>query len=294
MKPFSVKFHIKSLFIAISMAMVVCCTVKVPSEIIQPQKMENILYDYHLMQSMATELGSSERIKRKMYEQYVFDKHHVTEAEFDSSLVWYMRHTYELENIYKNLNKRYSTQKDELANHIPPYERVKSISPEGDIVNVWDDFNLMRLTISPIGNKLTFELSPDSNYHKRDSIVWNMNVHFLGDTARARAVMSLTMMFDADTIGHSQVIDHSGAYSLSLACDSNYVLKCILGHVYYYLREADDYDNFPPQDSIYEFQVLQVKDLLLSDIELMRYHRKEVQKPDTTIVINTPDAETKE
>ena len=83
-------FLFKSKFI-ISLAILTCyllaaCTVGVPSNVIQPQKMENLLYDYHLMQSMANELTSSEQYKRKLYEQYVFDKHQVSEAQFDSSL----------------------------------------------------------------------------------------------------------------------------------------------------------------------------------------------------------------
>lgn len=272
--------------IVISLAILIfslltACTVGVPSNVIQPKKMENLLYDYHLMQSMANELTSSEQYKRKLYEQYVFDKYHVSEAEFDSSLVWYMRHTRELEVIYKNLTKRLTNQREALANHIPPYERVKTISPVGDTVNVWDDFRLMRLTTSPIANKLTFELKSDSNYHMRDSLVWKMSVYYLGDTTKAQAVMALTMLMDKDTIGKSINITHSGTYNLSLACDSNYKLKNIYGHVYYYLNHQGQSIN----DSHYpDDKVLPVEDLLLSDIELMRYHRKEVVKTDTTTV----------
>lgn len=280
-------FFFKSQFI-ISLAILTCyllaaCTVGVPSNVIQPQKMENLLYDYHLMQSMANELTSSEQYKRKQYEQYVFDKHRVSEAQFDSSLVWYMRHTRELEIIYKNLTKRYTDQKEALANHIPPYEREKTISPVGDTVNVWNDFRLMRLTTSPIANKLTFEMKADSNFHKRDSIVWKMNFRFLGDTARAHAVMGLTMICNQDTIGQSINITHSGTHSLSLVCDSDYTLKNIYGHVYYYLRHQDlsmDDINYPDD------KVLPVGDLLLSDIEFMRYHRKEIVSTDTATIAN--------
>ena len=49
------------------------CMVEVPSHIIQPDDMEDLLYDYHLMQAMAGELNSSQNHKRKLYEQYVFD-----------------------------------------------------------------------------------------------------------------------------------------------------------------------------------------------------------------------------
>ena len=47
------------------------CMVEVPSHIIQPDDMEDLLYDYHLMQAMAGELNSSQNHKRKLYEQYL-------------------------------------------------------------------------------------------------------------------------------------------------------------------------------------------------------------------------------
>lgn len=269
-------------------AWISACTVEVPSHVIQPKEMENLLYDYHLMQAMAGDLKSSEGYKRKQYEQYVFDKYNVTEAEFDTSLTWYMRHTKELEAIYKNLNTRYATKKEELAAHIPPYERIERMSEAGDTVDVWDDFRLMRLTTSPISNKMVFKLSPDSNYHQRDSFVWKLNAHFLGDTAVSRAIMGLTIMYDKDTIGQSTLIDHSGEYALSLACDSSFQLKEIYGHVYYYENKEESTEHQTAHtDSLPEFRVLPVADLLLSDIAVMRYHRTDtLSVADTTSVAN--------
>ena len=261
------------------------CTVEIPSHVIQPQEMENLLYDYHLMQAMAGDLKSSEGYKRKQYEQYVFDKHHVTEAEFDTSLTWYMRHTKELEAIYKNLNDRFSTTKEKLAAHIPPYERINRTSPSGDSVNVWDDFKLSRLTVSPLTNKLTFLLTPDSNYHTRDAFEWKLNARFMGDTAATRAVMGMTLLYDKDTIGTSCIINQSGTYSLSLSNDSNYQLKEIHGQVYYYTRKRENTDNaFAQSDSSPEFRVLPEADLILSDIEIMRYHRPEIDTTDMVSV----------
>lgn len=258
------------------------CTVQVPSHIIQPDEMENLLYDYHLMQSVAGEVKSSEGFKKKQYEQYVFDKHNVTEAEFDTSLTWYMRHTGRLEAIYKNLNRRFTAKKDELAAHIPPYERIEQPSKAGDTVDVWNDFRLTRLTTSPIANKMTFILKSDSNYHPRDSFAWSLNALFLGDTASSRAVMAMALMFDKDTVGVSQQIDHSGDYTLSLSTDSSFQLKEIHGHVYYYSRLTDKEEHRASADSLPEFRALPVADLLLSEIAVMRYHRADSLTADST------------
>lgn len=242
------------------------CVVEVPSHIIQPEEMENLLYDYHLMQAMAGDLNSSQNHKRKLYEQYVFDKHHVTEADFDTSLTWYMRHTKELEEIYKNLNKRFTNRKEQLANYLPSSKRIQEMSLAGDTVNVWPDFRLFRLAASDFSNKLLFSLKPDSNYFPRDSFVWSLNSLYLGDTCASRAVMAMTALFDKDTIGVSHEISHSGIHNLHLSCNPEHQLKEIVGYVYYFPLEHDSV-------SVSDTPTLLTRDLLLSDISLMRYHR---------------------
>ena len=76
------------------------CGKQIPGDILQPEQMEDVLYDYHLSVSMTNNLTIDEFYKKKAFQDYVFKKHHITEAEFDSSMVWYTRHTAELAEIY--------------------------------------------------------------------------------------------------------------------------------------------------------------------------------------------------
>lgn len=241
-----------------SLAMLAACTVKVPSHIIQQQEMEDLLYDYHMMQAMAGDLGGGNNLTRKQYEQYVFDKHGITEAEFDTSLAWYMRNTRRLEEVYRKLGARLTAQKEALAATMLPNQRAEQVSKAGDSVNVWPDYRLLRMTDSPIHNRLTFSLSADSNYHVRDSFVWQMDALFLTDTLPAsRAAISLTLFLDKDTIGRTALIDSTGSYMLTLHCDSDFVLKDIVGNIYYHPTTLDQ----------------PCSDLLLSRISLIRIHR---------------------
>lgn len=88
------------------------CGKQVPENIIQPDRMENILYDYHLSISMGNNLSYSDNYQKEAYKNYVFEKHHITEAEFDSSMVWYTRHTEELASLYKKLGERFRSEKN--------------------------------------------------------------------------------------------------------------------------------------------------------------------------------------
>ena len=83
--------HSAPIFVLMLM-MAVGCKPQVPSEYIQPDELEDMLYEYHVAEAMAR--NSSENVDYKQTEYFlaVLEKHHVTEADFDSSLVYYYSH----------------------------------------------------------------------------------------------------------------------------------------------------------------------------------------------------------
>ena len=71
-------------FLILLMMVVAACKPTVPSDIIQPDDMEDILYEYHIAQAMARieEGGSATSdYDRTKFFLAVLEKHHVTEAE---------------------------------------------------------------------------------------------------------------------------------------------------------------------------------------------------------------------
>ena len=66
------------------------CKPGVPGDVIQPDEMEDILYDYYLSREMAQKPSSegNSSYLRTLYYKAVLKKHGVTEAQFDSSLVY--------------------------------------------------------------------------------------------------------------------------------------------------------------------------------------------------------------
>ena len=81
---------------------------------IQPDAMESLLYDYHLASTMSSSVSYTENYKKDAYFKYVFQKHHVTEEEFDSSMVWYTRNSDQLATIYQNLQKRFENEEKHM------------------------------------------------------------------------------------------------------------------------------------------------------------------------------------
>ena len=78
-----------------------------PEGILSKGEMEDVLYDYHLAQAMADWVPGHEGESNQPYIDAVFRKHGITQAEFDSSLVWYNAHASDLKDIYESLKDRY-------------------------------------------------------------------------------------------------------------------------------------------------------------------------------------------
>lgn len=278
-----IQIHPAKLIYTITFLIVVMfasCTVKIPSDVIQPDEMKELLYDYHLMQALSGELSTTERYKAKLYEQYVFEKHGVTEAHFDSSLAWYMRNTIELEAIYKELNSQMTKEKEWYIAQRNPKSGDEEVTEAGDSVNIWREKRLYRLTTLPLSNRMKFVIPSDSNFQTNDSLIWSLATLFIGDTIRSQAIMSLSIALDNDSIvGRHEMITQTGTYKLSYANDSTHKIREINGYVYHYpiynkVKDTEISDSQNEESS---------NTLIVSNIDLVRIHRKDNIQADSTL-----------
>lgn len=233
------------------------CKVKRPKEVISESRMENLLYDYHIAKAMGENLPYNENYKKALYIEYVFKKHNTTEAVFDSSMVWYTRHTDILSKIYDKVNKRFKTQQDEINQLIAIRDKKPKTSEPGDSIDVWLLERIFRLTGTPLNNKITFSLPTDTNFKERDTLIWEANYRYLGarpDSSEA-AIMAMQILYANDsTINITKRIFESGIHNIRLHSDTLGAIKEIKGFIYY----TGGRDT--------------VKHLLTDRISLMRYH----------------------
>lgn len=235
-------------------ALLVGCGKQIPTDVIQPDRMENILYDYHLSISMSNNLSYSDNYQKEAYKNYVFRKYSITEAEFDSSMVWYTRHTEELAAIYKRLGERFRKEKKQVQTLLAQRENKPVTSQPGDTVNVWYDRTIYWLTDTPLTDKVTFEIPADSNFKAKDAFLWSADYTFLSDTGR-KATVGFNIMFDNDSVvGRVQEVIRSGIQSLYIKPDSAFAIKSVNGFIYY------------------EDDSLRTPGLIVNNITLTRYH----------------------
>lgn len=235
------------------LALLTSCGKEIPDEIIQPSKMERVLYDYHLTLGMSENSKNTEKEARK---NYIFQKHGITSAEFDSSMVWYTRESKELMSIYENLNKRFKREYEHVERLLESREEANTRSfASGDTVDIWMKEDILWFTKAPLNNRLTFEIKADSTFHPRDAFNWNMNYYFMTE---GEAIMGLNVIYENDSvIGMTKSITESGPQSIYLHTDSAYNIKALNGFIY-----------------VPENQTKQ-PNILLHKIDLTRYHMPE-------------------
>src|ERR1700712_5167698 len=82
---------------------------KVPLEIIQPKKMQDILWDVLRAQALSVEIVRkdstiNEVAETKALTQKVFEIYRITSATFDQSYSWYTGHPEMLRSIFDSMN----------------------------------------------------------------------------------------------------------------------------------------------------------------------------------------------
>lgn len=257
-----VKWCNRLLAIAATSFFIFGCGKKIPSDVIQPDEMKELLYDYHLASAMGASLPYSESYKKDAYLQYVFQKHHVTEADFDSSMVWYTRNSDELVTIYQDLQKRFEGDEQQMKALVARRDNQLEVSMSGDTVDIWQDRTFYWLTSSPLTNKVTFDLKADTSFKQRDAFELVADFHFLSKGAQhthGKAVMGIVCSFTNDSVqGVTHQVLTSGIQRLYLRPDSAYDIRNVSGFIYY--RSVKD----------------QSSDLLIDNIRFTRYHTKEL------------------
>ena len=70
---------------------------------VDKEEMISLLVDVHIAQSlmMREETIPQDKIDKNKYYKNVLDKHHVSEADFDSTVAWYARNPGDYKDVYQ-------------------------------------------------------------------------------------------------------------------------------------------------------------------------------------------------
>lgn len=104
-----------SYFFGMVLVLLAACSPDSSRPIIPEKKMVEILTDQYIMQSaFAQKGGPSDDMPTYFYNQ-LLEKHHCTEAEFDSAIVWYSAHLDVYERVYEEVMERSQAKEDSIT-----------------------------------------------------------------------------------------------------------------------------------------------------------------------------------
>ena len=259
----------RSLTYLLVLMLVVACKPTVPSEYIQPNDMEDILYDYHLALAMSRQKNSHESdFNRSLYFQSVLKKHGVTEAEFDSSLVYYYSHVYRLKDIYSEVNQRLSDEATSLGVAVGDINRYSQYSTTGDTANIWNQQTDLLLIPCPTMNRYDFTVKVDSTFKKGDSFMFQFMSEYIWQSGSKDVTVCFVCKYEGDSI--IQTANHiSVAGTSQVRVPANRKNKLTEMRGFIYLNDGGDDSN-------------NRKMLFISQIQLIRFHDKTTENEEIT------------
>lgn len=226
------KKHFSMVFFMLAfVALFLSCKPQVPGKYIQPNVMEDILFDYHIAMGMISDNDTND-FQKRMYEASVLKKYGVSEAEFDSSLVYYTRHADRFQTIYENLSKRLSDEAVSLGAAASDVSNFGENTASGDTANVWRDASSLVLATVEPNNVESFHVVADSAYHKGDRIILSFDTQFIFQDGYKDGVAMLTVRLSNDSIVTRVLhISESSHYDISISDDESLGIKEIRGFI---------------------------------------------------------------
>ena len=252
------------LIVAVICMACIGCKPGVPKDVIQPDEMEDILYDYYLSREMAQKPsgGDNSPYLRTLYYKAVLKKHGVTEAEFDSSLVYYYGHADDFAKIYSRVSDRMQEYGKSLGvNTNGMGGTLTQYSATGDTANIWRGAtSVMLLPVAPY-NRFDFEIKADTSFHKGDSFMLTFMTNYLYQQGTKDATAYVDVKYSNDSIASfSTQISVSGQSQLRVMENRNHDIKNIRGFIY--LNRGNDESET-------------VKLMFIDNIQFVRFHKNE-------------------
>ncbi len=256
-----------SLYLVFILLAMVACKPSVPSAYIQPDDMEDLLYDYYLARAMSNDdHGGIDYVKRASYFQAVLQKHQVTEAEFDSSLVYYHAHIDRMKSVFSRVNERLAAEGERVGAAVGDINRYSQYSTSGDTANIWMGDSDVLLIPRATKNRWDFTVKADSTFRQGDSFMFQFVSESIWESGNPSAVVAICAVYDNDSIEQytCQVVT-SNTTQLTLRANNTSRLQELRGFIYLGNEDYADIRRL----------------LFISQIQLIRFHQVKSAEDET-------------
>ncbi|MBQ9357269.1 MAG: DUF4296 domain-containing protein [Prevotella sp.] len=236
------------------------CKPGTPKQYIQPDDMEDILVDYHLAKAMALEGGMPQydrNYSQSLLTAAVLAKHGVTQAEFDSSLVYYYTRSDRFDPIYKRVAERL----EEIALSQGASEgdigKYANFNATGDTANIWPDRTTALMLPAPPYNIWQFNIEADTTFRRGDRLMMQFMSDYMFQAGTKAGVVYLAVTYEDTVVSRNLHFSVSGLSQLRVPELADRMPKSIKG--FFYLGQGSE-------------QVAAARLLFLSNVQLIRFH----------------------
>lgn len=242
------------LYILFMSVLTIACESSRPSYVLDEDEMEDALYDVHRAHFSYSDYKDRENGARQ-YALFlnVLKKHDVTQAEWDSSMVYYTRNANELERIYERLFERVNNEAIAMG---------AGVGEMTDTTDIWNAERQMLLFDYPPYTTRTWAVETDSLLSPGDRITLRFSGLFLSDKATHAVTAVLALRLDNDSIvTRNMTCSMSGPNTLVITDDKAIGIKSVYGM--FMMRRPADLTGISASESV-QHQIFSLYDIRLS------------------------------
>ncbi|MDL2255678.1 DUF4296 domain-containing protein [Parabacteroides sp. OttesenSCG-928-K15] len=203
---------------------------KAPSGILSEKEMQRVQTDMMVADAiinMNNKVFLNDTAKIALYES-VFRKHKITQAVYDSSLVWYGKHL----DIYMKMYDRMLTDVNRRIRDLGDIQADAAPTSSNDSVNIWPRRDFMVFKPGGIFNGVTFDIKPERNYASGSSFVLGARFWGLPEGMAAYPELRITAVQRDTTLTTSATIEKDGYYELALSTLATRQVQQVYGYIW--------------------------------------------------------------
>lgn len=235
------------------------CRPSVPDRYVSPDDMADIIYDYHAAEGISSVLRADDTLAMRSFKAAILKKHGVTEAQFDSSMVYYTRHTQHLADIYDRVTERLNAEL--TAQGGSAY--MADMAGGGDTTDIWRAAPCFVLGPYDAVNRKSFEVKADTSFYEGDRIFLDFDAAFVSSSNMhdALAVMAVTYANDSIEYVHNVISSSKAHLHLQVNNSGRLGIKHVRG---FWLMNPDRVDD--------ESRKKRVSMMVVSNVRLVCMH----------------------
>jgi len=144
-----------SFFLLLTLFLLPACDNR-PKNVLSKKEMVEVLTEYHLLHGTLQVSNKYYTPESNLYFQSLLQKHGITQAEFDSSMVWYAKNPKKFERIYAEVQLRLNNLREDIAKG--KYQSPDSMKTRMLTANLWNLHPSYRFTPDSARTKLPFKI----------------------------------------------------------------------------------------------------------------------------------------